>query len=168
MNNENENYVGAMPSVAVPLEPQTREPIFQNAGGMGRSMEAQNQQPQAYAQPSAFASAPVPSEPTAIPVAPPVSPTVQEPSSTPYIQEEGIPVMQENPNVKVAPIRLNAVDVLSQEEDYEELEEYAEPVKTEEDIDLEKRNQSGLVFITIFGLIILIFIMLLPFMVRYV
>lgn len=162
MNNENENVAGMMPSPAVPLEASDNGVMFQNAGGVGRAVAN-----------TEYAGASMPTvdvTPAQVNVQmPAVGPASSDVTVAPYMPEENVPIMQENPNVKVAPINLNATDIINQEEDYEELEEeYAEPVKTEEDIDLEKRNRSGMRFIVIFGLIILIFILLLPFLITII
>lgn len=159
MNNENENMTGVIPSPAVPLETQGDGMLFQNAGGIGRGMTAQ-----------AYPNESVPTvrvEPAQVNVQmPEENPVAASPNT--YTPEENVPVMQENPNVKVASINLNAASDLNQEEDYEELEEYIEPEKTEEDLDLERRNRSGMRFLVIFGLIVLIFILLLPFLITII
>lgn len=73
--------------------------------------------------------------------------------------QESIPNMQANPNIEPS------IHLSDDSDDYQETPYYMveEAPKTKEDLELEKRNGSGIRFIIIFGLIVLIFIILLPY-----
>lgn len=95
-----------------------------------------------------------------------VVPNVDVPMQPVY---ESIPNMSANPNAEPASIHLS--DDISDSEDYEAEPNYiiAEEIsKTEADLDLERRNRSGVRFIIILGLLLLIFIILLPFISEYI
>ncbi len=95
-----------------------------------------------------------------------VVPNVDVPMQPVY---ESIPNMSANPNAEPASIHLS--DDISDSGDYEAESNYiiAEEIsKTEADLDLERRNRSGVRFIIILGLLLLIFIILLPFISEYI
>jgi len=81
-------------------------------------------------------------------------PAVQE---TPTVQQNFDTTLT-NPAAEVNKIKLSDTD----EGEYEEVEEYEEE-KTEDDIRRERRNSNGLRFIIIFGLLVLAFIIMLPY-----
>ncbi len=82
---------------------------------------------------------------------------VQSPNNN--FNDEMIPTMIANPNAEVSSINFNQINEPSNEEI-----PYVEETVTQEDLELERRNKSGLRATVIFGIIILIFIILLPFL----
>lgn len=171
MNNENEEMAGMTTGPTVPLENTNNGAMFQSAGGPGRVLPTDAVYREGGGAAPTLAtelqptpqSITVPSQSPANESASREMPQPDAPKARVSAVDPRVPKMQANPNVELKPIHLTDGPDFDQEEEYEELEEYDTRVKTEIELELEKRNVTGLRFIIIFGLIILLFILLLPF-----